>query len=454
MAKGNKPGHRRFGNIRTLPSGRYQASYLGPDGRRRYARNTFARKSDADRFLALTEGKILRGEWTDPERARVKLGDYVRTWIDQHPGLRPRTVELYNRLLRKQIAPHLGAMAVGDITTAVVREWRATQLTDGVSASQTAKAYRLLRAVLSTAVSDDLIPRNPCRIRGAGDEKPDERPVLSLPQVFELADLVGRHPKGNVRQVAASRYRVRYRTPDGAAHRLAEEFATRREAERALWRLTLDGTAAFTNDRRFRALVLLATFASLRWGEAIALRRSDLDTKQGTVTVARQFLQMDGGHVQIGPPKSRAGKRSVAVPTAILPAVREHLDQYAEPRPDALVFTGPKGGVLRRNNFRRATRWAEAVEALGVPGLHFHDLRHTGNMFAARSKASLRDLMDRMGHDSVRAALIYQHATAEADRAIAEAMHLQIEKEHGDREPRRADDEGDDGATGTVGSVA
>lgn len=63
-----------------------------------------------------------------------------------------------------------------------------------------------------------------------------------------------------------------------------------------------------------------------------------------------------------------------------------------------------------------------------MPNLHFHDLRHTGNTIAAGSGASLRDLMDRMGHDSVRAALIYQHKTADGNRAIADAMDNKIKE--------------------------
>ena len=95
MTKGNKPGHRRFGNIRRLPSGRYQASYPGLDGQRRYGPETFERKSDAERFLALIEVQIYHGEWTDPELGKVELRDYAERWIAQRPGLRPRTSDLY-----------------------------------------------------------------------------------------------------------------------------------------------------------------------------------------------------------------------------------------------------------------------------------------------------------------------------------------------------------------------
>jgi integrase len=367
----NKPGRRRFGNIRQLPSGRYQVRYRGLDSKLRSHAVTFARKTDADRALALIEAEIAQGAWTDPDRAKIKLADYADVWIAQRPGLRPRTVEIYRGLLRRHVAPYLGAVPLGKIDTPMIRDWRARLLDQGISISETAKAYRFLRAVLMTAADDRIISRNPCRVRGAGEEKPEERPTLTMRQVYELAD----------------------RMP-GDSHRV---------------------------------LVLLAAFASLRWGEVTALRRSDIDIQAGTVTIARQHVQLDTGGVVVTAPKSRASQRTVAIPAAILPAIRTHLDGCVGQSPDSLVFTGSRGGVLRRSNFRRAVKWPRTVEAIGAPGLHFHDLRHTGNTHAAATGASLRDLMDRMGHDSARAALIYQHKTAAAGRAIADALSAQIE---------------------------
>ncbi|GAA2097804.1 hypothetical protein GCM10009780_45810 [Actinomadura alba] len=92
------------------------------------------------------------------------------------------------------------------------------------------------------------------------------------------------------------------------------------------------------------------------------------------------------------------------------------------------------------------------VAAIGVPGLHFHDLRHTGNTIAAQSGASLRDLMDRMGHDSVRAAMIYQHGTSEAGKAIADSLNDRIAAAVGPDEDDQ--DEDDDGASGVLVPVA
>ena len=437
MAKGNKPGHRRFGNIRRLASGRFQASYLGPDGRRHYAPGTFGRKSDAERWLSLVESQIYKGEWSDPDRGKVRLADYAAAWIAERPGLRPRTVDLYTSLLRNHIAPYLGTVPLGKLSTAMIRQWRAELLSNGVSVSIAAKAYRLLRAVLMTAVEEDkIMPRNPCRVRGAADEKAGERPVLTVAQAFELADLVGLRAVGNIRGLPEGGYRVRFQCHD-EMRTMPQVHATRAEAEKALWAMAWRGEADCQHDRRYRALVLLATFASLRWGEATALRRSDIDLNARAVRVQVAYSARYSGELLLGPPKSRAGRRVVGIPQTILPALREHLASFAKPGPTGLVFPGPKGSPLRRNNFNKASAWPHAVRAIGAEGLHFHDLRHTGNHFAAASGAQLKDLMARMGHDSQRAAMIYQHQVSGADQLIAGAIDAHIASE------RAADGDGE-----------
>jgi integrase len=378
----NKDGHRRFGSIRKRASGRHQARYLGPDGMERRAPETFERKSDAERCLSLVEAQIMRGEWIDPERSKIRLQEYAERWIAQRPNLRPRTVQLYRWTLQKHVTPYLRRTPLGRLDTPMVRDWRATLLQNGVSVSMAAKAYRLLRAVLMTAVKEDeLIRVNPCRIRGADQEHAAERPTLTVAEVFALVALI---PK------------------------------------------------------RYQALVLLSTFTSLRWGEVSALRRQDIDVKARTVRVRQQYVEVRGVGLVLGPPKSRAGRRTVAIPAAILPAVLAHLEEFVGEGPDALVFTVPSGRPIWRGNFNALVNWSSAVAAIGKPGLHFHDLRHTGNHLAAKTGASLRDLMDRMGQDSPRAALIYQHATREADQMIADAVSAAVEAEQkGRRRPRK-----------------
>jgi integrase len=309
VAKGNKQGHRRFGNVRELPSGRHQASYLGPDGRRHTAPETFRLKSEAERWLTLTEAQIFNGDWTDPERGKVPLGEYGAAWIKERPNLRPKTVELYRWLFDRYILPGLGGVQLGKLTTQMIRTWRAGLLERGVSVSTTAKAYRLLRAILMTAVEEDkMLSRNPCRIRGADNEQTAERSILTLAQVFELADLLGRRPIGNVRKLKAGGFQLRYREPDGETCASPVIYPSRAAAEDALWMLAAEDQVLGEHDRRYRALVLLATFASLRWGEVIALRRSDIDLDARTVSVREQLIELDGGEMVLAPPKSRAGK--------------------------------------------------------------------------------------------------------------------------------------------------
>lgn len=147
---------------------------------------------------------------------------------------------------------------------------------------------------------------------------------------------------------------------------------------------------------------------------------------------------------------------SVRLADRVGPAGREGDEHIVKPGADALVFTGIKGGAMRRANFNPLVGWTETVRKLGVPGLHFHDLRHTGNHFAARSGVSTKELMARMGHDDMRAALIYQRATAEADKQIADRLSAMVDKHRSGSESTPesvaddTDDEGDDGAAGSL----
>lgn len=236
---------------------------------------------------------------------------------------------------------------------------------------------------------DNFLPKNPCRVRGADKEEPAERPVLTVAQVFDLA---GRMPA------------------------------------------------------RFRAMVLLAAFASLRWGEVSALRRCDIAEDGSWVRINRAFVESTEKGLIVGPPKSKAGARTLTLPTAVRPDILRHLETYTQGSRDALVFTGENGGALRRPNFNQRVKWTATVTKMGLKGLHFHDLRHAGNTWAAQAGTSTRDLMTRMGHDDMRAALIYQHASNEADQAIADRLSARIDQHRGRPEAQKptSDDDGDD----------
>ena len=73
-------------------------------------------------------------------------------------------------------------------------------------------------------------------------------------------------------------------------------------------------------------------------------------------------------------------------------------------------------------------KWTAIVADIGLKGVHFHALRHSGNTWAAQAGTSTKDLMVRMGHDDMRAAIIYQHASSEADQAIADRLSKHVDK--------------------------
>ena len=354
---------RTSGSVRRMSSGRWQARVTDTDGGR-VPLGTFATKADAQHALNTALVDQSRGGWVDPNAGRIKLRAYAVDWIRTRPQpLRPTTRDLYEYLLRVHILPGLGETELGKLTAIRVRKWHADMLDAGRGEPVTARSYRLLRAILNTAVEDELIAKNPCAIRGAGVDRTPERPVATLDQVFRLADAV---------------------------------------------------------DPRFRALILLAVFSSLREGELFALRRKYLDLDNATVRVEEQLHTLASGAVIVGPPKSDAGYRVVSIPEMLIPELVVHVERYVGAEPESLVFTGGRGAPIRRSYWGRV--WRAAADSVGMHGFHFHDLRHTGNTLAAATGASTKELMARMGHASPRAALIYQHATRERDQAIATAF--------------------------------
>lgn len=346
----------------------------------RSAPKTFARKRDAELWLQQTELDIFRGDWSDPNAGAVPFRGYAEKWIAERPNLRPRTITLYEGLLRNHLVPTFGNVPVAAITYAKVRQWRQERLNAGVGPVTVAKAYRLLQAVMNTAVEDELVRRNPCRIKGAGVERSAERPVVSIDEVYAIADAI---------------------------------------------------------QPRYRALVLLATFGSLRWGELIALRRSDIDLDALTVTVDKAMVE-NNGRFMLGAPKSGAGERVVPIPEVIAVDLAGHLRWFGQRGKNGLLFVGPKGATPRRCNFLHI--WRKAVEDAGVAGpLHLHDLRHTGNTLSAQTGASLRELMHRAGHSNSRAALGYLHAVEERNRAIAQGLDALIKESRKSAQKKRRD---------------
>jgi integrase len=364
-------GKRYFGNVRKLPSGRYQARYSGPDGRAYTARRetggplTFDTKGDAESWLSLRHSEILRKEWLPPAAPKPSpklFRTYAAAWLVDR-DLAMRTRELYERLLTNHLYPTFGATPVPEITSAEVRTWYAAL---GKRTGPTARshAYALLRTIMNTAVADDLIVANPCRVRGAGVTK-----------------------------------RVKKIRPASLAE--LEAIAT-------------------TVPAKYKVLILLAAWCALRFGELTELRRSDVDLKTGTLHIRRSVVTTNTGRL-VKDPKSEAGRRAVAIPPHLLPLVKAHLSEHAAMGRDGLLFPAHHNGEqLSASSMRKV--FIRARKLAGRPDLRFHDLRHTGAVLAASTGATLAELMARLGHSTPGAALRYQHASQDRDRVIADAL--------------------------------
>lgn len=365
---------RQFGRMRQLPSGRWQVSYLHR-GTLYNALATFPTKASASHWLQDEQDLIeldrrRPGEWTPPaERAakavatKLTLRTYATTWLDNKTKLARRTRDNYRGHLDNHILPVLGDHALAEITPEHVRTWFAGLGSD--HETRNAQAYAVLNGVMNTAVADDLIDRNPCRIKGAAQVKHAKRSVVLLDAV-QVSELAAKLPED------------------------------------------------------CRLAVLLAGWCGLRKGEVFALRRCDIAVDGSTVRIERALTYRDG-KFEVGPTKTRESRRVVSVPPHVRPAVVEHLQRHVGEDGEALVFVEPStGSFAGEKRFR--TAWEAARESIGQPQLHFHDLRHAAGVMAAQTGATLRELMDRLGHTSPNMSMRYQHTAEGRAAALADRL--------------------------------
>jgi integrase len=357
------PRRRRgFGRIRQERSGRYSAAYVGPDTKLHKAPRTYAQESDAEGWLAAERRKIDLGTWGAVERSDgMTLRAYADKWIKQRQ-LRPRTRQHYESMLERLILPELGDVKIVALTPAKVRVWHA-ELGVG-QPTRNAHCYALLHAICATAVQDEVLDANPCRIRAAMQtNRKRDVDVLTPAQVDKLA--------------------------------------AKMPAE-------------------LRASVLLAAWCGLRWGETSELRRKDFSSDSSTLRIRRAVTYRKGQFV-VGEPKTAAGKRDVVIPPHIRPVVKAHLKNHVGRDPESLLFpVDADGGHMHGDNYR--TPWEKARAAIGKPNLRVHDLRHVGAVLAAQSGATTAELMHRLGHTTAAMALRYQHVAENRDAEIAERL--------------------------------
>lgn len=337
-----RASRRIFGSVSKLPSGNWRARYPDPSykGPARApwinAPTTFLTKGDAAAWLAAREAEVIEYRWRpappQPPEPRESFAAYSARWLSARE-LKPSTVREYARMM-KVLVGAFGETALDEITSADVRRWYA-----GLDpARKTAKAHlhALLRNVLGSAVDEELIEVNPCRIRSAGVTKRERK--IQPATLDELADLIAELPD------------------------------------------------------RYRALIMTAAWCALRFGELTELRQHDVQLapgdSSGWLHVRRAVIWPTPHTPVVSTPKSEAGIRDVAIPPHLIPMLRAHIALYAVPGPDGLVFPNTEGNHMHHGSLYKVFK--RARKAIGRPDLRFHDLRHTGATMAAQHAAASR----------------------------------------------------------------
>lgn len=386
---------RGFGEVerRVSAAGKvtYRARYAMPDGTRHT--RTLGTKMDAEAWLAAERTLIDREEWTSPrarreadakrraEAAANTVAGFAQRYVAER-DLRPTTRRGYLQLLETRILPYFGEMPLIEVSLSEIKRWRAAL--DPATESTNAAAYRLLRSMLQSAEEEELIDRAPPKIRGAGSVR--VKRVARPATLDELETIVDAMPE------------------------------------------------------RLHLLIVLAAFVGLREGELLELRRGDVDGVIGRIDVSRKVdKEVIEGTKQTCPacgrgisaPKTASGTRTVHVPPPFLPLLQRHLLEHCAAGPDGLLFPGDRADHMSVRYLM--DRYRSARAAAGRPDLTIHHLRHTALTMAGQHGATAAELQARAGHASQGAMAIYQHATLDRDRSLAEKIGATYENWAKDR---------------------
>jgi integrase len=351
-----------MGHVRRTDNGRWEARYRSPGGQERAKR--FATKREADAFLARTSADRQRGEWVDPAGGRVRLADWVRQWSTTEVSLRPSSKARDESYLRTHVLPVFGDFSLSAITNLAVRDWVADLKASRLAPATVQKAHQTLSKIMRSAVDAGLLVRNPCERVPLPRVERQEMRVLTPPEITSLAETI---------------------------------------------------------NPRYSALVTFAAYSGLRLGEIAGLRRNRLDLTRHEVRVSEIAVEVRGELFR-GPPKTRAGNRTVPLPGFVVEAMTDHVERYATPGPDGLVFPGAEGGTLRASQWRNR-HWYPAVRQAGLAPLRPHDLRHTAVSLWIAAGATPNQIAAWAGHTSVSVVLDrYGHLFPGHEREVLDRL--------------------------------
>jgi integrase len=303
---------------------------------------------------------MVKGSWLKPEAGRVLFREFAETWMSQRHDLAPRTRDQYKSLLRCHLNPTFGSTPISKIASSEVRAWIANLAPSKPGAAPS--AYRLLRAILNTAVEDEVIPRNPCRVKGAGSDRAVERVP---PTVGEAEALMMAMPE------------------------------------------------------HLRAAVMIACAVPIRRNEVLGLQRRDINIERWTLRVERQLDECPGQELTYRPTKNGESS-TVHIPEDVVLVLADHMERYVAAHPTSPLFVGRTGVAVRPGTFWHA--WDKARRQTGLTAYHFHDMRHFAATMLAASGASVAEIKQRGRWRSNAMPLRYQHATQDRDAILARAI--------------------------------
>lgn len=340
-------------------NGRYRARWRDATGASRL--KTFDRKADARAFLATVEADLQRGTYLPPQAGAQLVRSFADEWLAGAMNLGQGGLDTYRRDLDRHILPALGDLPLRRLTTATIDQYLRAQLDRGLAPSTVHRHYRTIRRMCQVAVDRQKIPRNPCDPITPPKVEHGEMRFLTVDQIEALATAIS---------------------------------------------------------PRYRAWVLVAAYGGIRWSEGVGLRRADI--AHDRITVTGQLIRRADGEWHRDAPKTRAGRRTVTLPTSIADELAAHLDEYTGPDPGALVFANAGGRPMNGPSFR-SNIWVRALDAAKIPpGVRVHDLRHTAVALAVAVGAHPKAIQARMGHASIQITLDrYGHLFPEMDGQIA-----------------------------------
>jgi len=339
--------------------------------------HTFAKRSEAERYLAELESREHVSLRSASRSAAVTVGEWAEIWLAGQAHLKPSTLERYAGVVRTHVVPAWGTVRLDRVTHADVQAWVAI-LARGRSPSTVRKAHRVLSLMLDLAVRDGRLPRNvaerinlPRPVRG-------EQRFLTIAQVEALANECG-HP---------STYSKHRRLVD-------------------------------RHYEPYRLAVLFLAYTGVRFGEMAALRVGRLDLARRRARIVESVTEVQRHGMVWGSPKTHQ-IREVPIPRSLAGELAAHVEGKTAAE---LVFTGVRsGGPIRVSNFRRG-HFDAAAEAIGVPGLHPHELRHTAASLAIANRADVKVVQQMLGHASATMTLdIYGHLFGNRLDEVADAL--------------------------------